>query len=45
MWAMVGWAKGLRSVMDVLYQVFITLILGGNERMRLEGQAMEKTTF
>lgn len=36
MWATVGWARRLRSVIDVLYQVFITLMLGGNERMRLE---------
>lgn len=42
---MVQWIRGLRSVVDVLCQVFITLMLGGNERMRLEGWDTEKTIF
>lgn len=34
---MVEEAQWLRSVVDVLYQVFITFMIGGNEKMRAEG--------
>lgn len=40
---MVEWARWLRSVVDVLYQVLITLMIGDNERMSIMGQDMEKT--
>ena len=45
MWEMAEeWARGLRSVGEVLYQVFITLMTGGNENESRERE-MEKTTF
>lgn len=34
---MVEQAQWLRSVVDVLYQVFIPFMIGGNEKMRVEG--------
>lgn len=40
---MVEWARWLRSVVDVLYQVLITFMIGDNERMSIMGQDMEKT--